>query len=1349
MAHHKIDQFPVHGLLPKEETEAAAFLRKNPEYDGRNTIIAILDTGVDPGAPGLQTTTDGKPKIVDIVDCTGAGDVPMSAPVEPTPVQLDADAVPTLRGATGRRLLLSPDWTNPSGTYRVGIKRGYDLFPVPVLNRLKKERKAEFMTHHARLEAQLLAELATAPADAKRDLQARVDALKALADQYDDVGPVYDVVCWYDGTHFRVVVDTDESGDLRHQPTLASYRFEGQYHRFSAQDNLNFSVNVYDSGTVVSIATVSGSHGTHVAAIAAAHHAEEPALNGIAPGAQIVSLRIGDGRLMGMETGPALARSVLAMVQNKVDLVNISYGEAASVANTGRFIELLRDHAVRRHNVVVVSSAGNEGPALTTVGAPGGTTAGVISVGAHVGHNQMTAEYNLIDNRIPEREYTWSSRGPTYDGDWGVDIYAPGSAITSVPTYQLAGYQLMNGTSMSSPNACGNLALLISGWKAEVPDRAVNSFRLLKAVQNTGRPVETDPFKRPCLRIDKAFTHLIAHKDAVDQEVNFAVSIGEHKARGVYLRDAHETAVPYSNNVTITPEFPLPPVKHDWNAEYFMDLDVPAASPVPSPVTTRDAQNAAKLGMDLRLALVPSAPWVRAPAYAHMTSEARAFPVEVDTHLLTPGLHIAHVDAYDTTNKDKGVLFSVPITICKPQAPDAITSSIKFENVATSAGSIDRRYIAVPHGATFADISVRARSGPNDLVPAIFLVRTLQLAPQQRWSHESNGQTYMLRVGRTQTEAFETKRQRVLGGVTMELTLAQWWTAASNHLVDIDITFHGIEVHGTTALVQGDKIARLTVESHLRREEDVALTLNVAALRKFVRAQSAEISPLSNTRDVTPSTRQVHQLVLTFPVEVTEASQAVTPRLVGLTRVLYDAPYEALLLHVVDAFHRRLATHDMYPKEVKLAKGSYTVQVQIRHDNLAVLEELKNVTLALDTPAPKGNAVDLYPSFEAAVTGGTKVGKITLERGERRAVFAKVAQDIADAAAGDVLVGTVSVAEGGKTKIDGGYEALQIAVTNGKAAPASAAAAKPATAASLDEVVRDAKIAYLKTLKDDEDARVALLAELEAAHPTHLPLLLAKLDLAVAVGGAEAVIVTADQISAAIDRTELAAELTLKAQAKAQAAAAGEHEAEAAAAAALKAAERRKAALVTALLHKAQALLDLTAAARSQAGSDAAVDAADAEEEHEEVEETVEEVVEEETTEETSYELVAPPTPMLAAANIVIHADHGAGAHRAEFEAAVAELRTWQPDPPKDSYAHLQVTAAHLAGGAVARPGAALKAVNAFLDSVPRTPANADAVKKAYALRRALLVQLGWTVYADAEHKWSWVRFPEPGQNPF
>ncbi len=46
--------FPIGGCLPKQPTGALQLLTKHPQYDGRQVTIAIIDTGIDPLANGLQ-----------------------------------------------------------------------------------------------------------------------------------------------------------------------------------------------------------------------------------------------------------------------------------------------------------------------------------------------------------------------------------------------------------------------------------------------------------------------------------------------------------------------------------------------------------------------------------------------------------------------------------------------------------------------------------------------------------------------------------------------------------------------------------------------------------------------------------------------------------------------------------------------------------------------------------------------------------------------------------------------------------------------------------------------------------------------------------------------------------------------------------------------------------------------------------------------------------------------------------------------------------------------------------------------------------------------------------------------
>jgi tripeptidyl-peptidase-2 len=220
-----------------------------------------------------------------------------------------------------------------------------------------------------------------------------------------------------------------------------------------------------------------------------------------------------------METGPGLTRAASHLAKNKIDLANMSYGEPISLPNTGHFINLMAEEVVGKSGCIFVTSAGNSGPCLTTTTAPGGMDESFIAVGAYVHHEQMQAEYSLLES-VTERPFTWSSHGPSSDGYYGVDIYAPGSAITSVPVYGLNKFSLKNGTSMASPNACGCVALLVSGLKAE--GRKYTPYRLKNAVAHTGKSVN-DVLGVGFMQVEKAWEYLETTKDRDDMDLLFKV----------------------------------------------------------------------------------------------------------------------------------------------------------------------------------------------------------------------------------------------------------------------------------------------------------------------------------------------------------------------------------------------------------------------------------------------------------------------------------------------------------------------------------------------------------------------------------------------------------------------------------------------------------------------------------------------------------------------------------------------------------------------------------------------------------------------------------------------------------
>lgn len=154
----------------------------------------------------------------------------------------------------------------------------------------------------------------------------RLSLLRSMADESIDNGPVVDCVIFHDGERWQAVVDCSGTGDMSSIEPMTDYRHKQQFRRFSDEDAFNFGVNIYDDGAILSIVTDTGAHGTHVAGIVSAYHPENPECNGVAPGAQIVSLKIGNTRLGSMETGAGLVRALIEAVKRGCNIINMSYG---------------------------------------------------------------------------------------------------------------------------------------------------------------------------------------------------------------------------------------------------------------------------------------------------------------------------------------------------------------------------------------------------------------------------------------------------------------------------------------------------------------------------------------------------------------------------------------------------------------------------------------------------------------------------------------------------------------------------------------------------------------------------------------------------------------------------------------------------------------------------------------------------------------------------------------------------------------------------------------------------------------------------------------------------------------
>lgn len=213
------------------------------------------------------------------------------------------------------------------------------------------------------------------------------------------------------------------------------------------------SINVIDS---TSGSTARNGHGTAVASVIVSG---DPLTPGVAPGAELLSVRIADDD--GRSDSFLLAKGIVAAVDAGAKLINISMGSFGDSALVRNAIEYARSGGS-----LIVAAAGNNG--IGQVAYPAAND-GVIAVGA------VDALGSHLD---------FSNRGEE------VDISAPGYGVNAAWTGNQAAS--MTGTSFSTPIVTGAIAAIMTEYSS-VKLTPAQAWDKLSSYLNDGGTAGRDP----------------------------------------------------------------------------------------------------------------------------------------------------------------------------------------------------------------------------------------------------------------------------------------------------------------------------------------------------------------------------------------------------------------------------------------------------------------------------------------------------------------------------------------------------------------------------------------------------------------------------------------------------------------------------------------------------------------------------------------------------------------------------------------------------------------------------------------------------------------------------------------
>ena len=532
------------------------------------------------------------------------------------------------------------------------------------------------------------------------------------------------------------------------------------------------------------------------------------------------------------------------------------------------------------------------------------------------------------------RALTFSSKDPNLNGGLSVAFCAPGAALASVPQSSLTKANYYNGTSMSAPNAAGCIALILSGLKKKnIP---YTPYSIRRAIENTALKTSNyDPLVMGAglIQVEPAFDFCVKYCDEVEKDVQFKITTNGRE--GIYLCQEAEVLGPTLHTVTIEPRF----INHnDYSAND-------------------------KLKFDMNLNLISNEQWVECPSYLHLNASFRQISIKIDPTGLPSGLHFTKILAFDSTCSEKGVIFSIPITVVKTITVGA-RKIYEVTDLQFGPGSVQNWFFTPPRYSSVVLISIFN----NGLTPSgILHLAIRQLVPQSWGVHK----TFRFTLN---SEAKITYPVKIIDTKTVAVTFSKWWSSLTEGNFSIRISFEGSRpspLSNTMLSSQGIHRVEIYPSSN---DEDICPKVSFNRMIVPLRPVEHKIFPLGS-RDITPEGAQIFQLILTYNFTLIKSAE-VTVSCPLLSKYLYDSPYESQLWLIFNSNKQFMLGGDAFPGKhktmAKLDKGDYVVKLQVRHENMSLLEKLEETCIHLNQKLHSTIIMNEFSHYQEAMVDGKR-----------------------------------------------------------------------------------------------------------------------------------------------------------------------------------------------------------------------------------------------------------------------------------------------------------------------------------------------------------------------------------------